>query len=382
LIVPLPAKLANIVVQANGGSALLLTEFESRHPLKDGSGLGAFFKVRLSPDADVSRVVVIFDETLSVEAIKAFGLPTNDDMDLTLLDIAEAAIGEHLDKSGFPGATVSGENPYRIVCGYEQFKEWRDRQPVSDDRVTDYILAKTLASYDFELPSAALGNPPDLIRLKISFQKLANQIQLDDGHLWDIVQRYFTLFRLRPRAELLRRRRDEATRAAVSAQASLATIEKSKKRVFVVHGRDSARMNAVARFVQRIGLEPIILHEKPNAGQTLIEKFQANSDVDYAVVLLTPDDLGASRQEIEKADPANVRDVLKPRARQNVYLELGYFLSKLGRGHVGALYVDGVDMPSDYDGVAYIPLDDHEGWHAKLVRELTAAGLAVDLTKL
>jgi predicted nucleotide-binding protein len=114
-------------------------------------------------------------------------------------------------------------------------------------------------------------------------------------------------------------------------------------------------------------LEVVILHEKASKGRTLIEKFEAHSDVAFAfaVVLLTPDDLGMLA--------SGRRKKLAPRARQNVILELGYFVGKLTRERVCALCVNGVERPSDYDGVVYVPLDDGGGWRFELAKELKAA---------
>ncbi|NTW88534.1 MAG: nucleotide-binding protein, partial [Desulfobulbaceae bacterium] len=117
-------------------------------------------------------------------------------------------------------------------------------------------------------------------------------------------------------------------------------------------------------------LEVIILHEQPNVGQTIIEKFERYADVAFAVVLLTPDDIGG-KQESEP--------VLKPRARQNVIFELGFFFGRLARNHVAALIKGDVEKPSDYDGVGYIQMDRAGAWKIELARELKAAGLKVDL---
>jgi hypothetical protein len=84
-------------------------------------------------------------------------------------------------------------------------------------------------------------------------------------------------------------------------------------RVFVVHGHDEAARESTARFLEQLGFQAIILHEKPNEGRTIIEKLEYNSSVDFAVVLLTPDDVGAV---------ATSADSMSPRARQNVVLEL------------------------------------------------------------
>ncbi len=148
-------------------------------------------------------------------------------------------------------------------------------------------------------------------------------------------------------------------------------VELDSRKVFLVHGHDEAVKFAVARFLEKLGLEPVILHEQPNKGQTVIEKFEANSDVRFAVVLLTPDDEGR----------ATTGKDLKPRARQNVILELGYFIGKLRRARVCALYKEGVELPSDIHGVIYVPYDGAGGWRFELAKELKAAGIDVDLNR-
>ena len=142
-------------------------------------------------------------------------------------------------------------------------------------------------------------------------------------------------------------------------------------RVFVVHGHDSSLTNEVAAFVGNLGLEVVILKDKPNAGRTLIEKFEDYADVSYAVVLLTPDDVGRPAAAIASS-------TLVPRARQNVILEWGFFMGKKGRDRVAVLYKGGVEKPSDIGGIAYVPADD-EGWKLELVRELKHAGFSVKL---
>jgi hypothetical protein len=119
-------------------------------------------------------------------------------------------------------------------------------------------------------------------------------------------------------------------------------------KVFVVHGHDGATKAEVARFIEKLGFEAIILHERPNKGRALITKFQEEAeDVGFAVVLMTADDVGKA-----KADPD-----LKPRARQNVVFELGFFIGALGPERVAALVEGDTELPSDYDGVVYIALD-------------------------
>lgn len=145
------------------------------------------------------------------------------------------------------------------------------------------------------------------------------------------------------------------------------------KEVFIVHGHDESAKQAVARLIEKVGLEAIILHEKPNKGRTIIKKFEDYSNVGFAVILLTPDDVGAKKSESSN---------LKPRARQNVILELGFFLGKLGLEKVCALHKGDIELPSDYDGVIYIELDDKEAWKYKLGNELKAAGYNIDLNEI
>ena len=155
------------------------------------------------------------------------------------------------------------------------------------------------------------------------------------------------------------------------------TVEPVGNSVFIVHGRDEAAKQQVARFLETLDLTPVILREQPNIGRTLIEKFEAHSEVAYAVVLLTPDDEGreASTTTDEQAE-------LAPRARQNVIFELGYFMGNIGRQRVCALYREGIELPSDYEGIVYVPYDQAEGWKLELAKELSAAGLDVDMNKL
>ncbi len=141
--------------------------------------------------------------------------------------------------------------------------------------------------------------------------------------------------------------------------------------IFVVHGRDEATKQSVARFLEQLELRPIILHEQADKGRTIIEKFEDHSDVGFAVVLLTPDDQGGLRGSGD----------LTPRARQNVILELGYFVGKLGRERVCALKVDGVEEPSDFQGVLYVPFDGTSTWRLTLAGELKAAGIDVDMNR-
>jgi predicted nucleotide-binding protein len=149
-------------------------------------------------------------------------------------------------------------------------------------------------------------------------------------------------------------------------------VEVPNNKVFIVHGHDSGPKSDVARFLQKVGFEVIILHERPNKGRTLITKFREESEgAGFAVVLLTPDDLGKAA---EAAD-------LNSRARQNVVFELGYFIGKLGADKVAALVKADIEKPSDFEGVAYISLDSAD-WDKQLGKELQAAGYNFDWNKI
>lgn len=134
-------------------------------------------------------------------------------------------------------------------------------------------------------------------------------------------------------------------------------------RVFLVHGHDNELKESTARFLERIDLEPVILHEQTNKGRTIIEKFEEYSDVAFAVVQLTPDDFGK-------------------RARQNVIFEMGYFIGKLGRQNVVGLIKGNVEIPSDYSGVMYINVDEAGSWKYELAKEIKAAGLVIEISKI
>lgn len=144
------------------------------------------------------------------------------------------------------------------------------------------------------------------------------------------------------------------------------------ERVFIVHGHDEAPRETVARFITTVGLQPVILHEQANRGMTIPEKLVANGNVGFAIVLLTPDDLGRAKTAKEET----------PRARQNVILELGYFVGRLGRDRVCALLKDEIEIPSDYMGVVYTNFDQDGGWKQKLAKELDAAGYEIDWNKV
>jgi predicted nucleotide-binding protein len=142
-----------------------------------------------------------------------------------------------------------------------------------------------------------------------------------------------------------------------------------RPKIFLVHGRNDGLKNEVGRWLGKIGFDDVILHEQPNVGRTLINKFEdVAKDAVYAVVLMTPDDVGGLAGEEQRW-----------RARQNVIFELGYFIGKFGGSRVAAIVVGDIEKPSDYQGVVYIPYDSAGGWKVQLAREFKELRLPFDL---
>lgn len=144
-------------------------------------------------------------------------------------------------------------------------------------------------------------------------------------------------------------------------------FSKKMDTVFIVHGQDNELKNEIARFIEEIGLNTIILHEKENKGDTIIEKIERYSEeANYAIILYTPCDKGCKNNEND----------LKPRARQNVIFEHGYFVAKFGRKNVVAILKDNVEIPSDISGIVYINYKDYK---FDLMKELKSVGFNINI---
>lgn len=147
----------------------------------------------------------------------------------------------------------------------------------------------------------------------------------------------------------------------------------TKKQIFIVHGHDEALKQQVARFVEKLGFNAIILHEQANKGNTIIEKIEECADTtSFAIILYTGCDKGTTKNS----------DEFKPRARQNVIFEHGFFVGKLGRDHVCCLHEEGVELPGDLSGIVYIPADRNAAWQTTIAKEMKVVGLTVDMNKL
>lgn len=154
------------------------------------------------------------------------------------------------------------------------------------------------------------------------------------------------------------------------------TEEKNRK-VFVVYGHDLNARTQLEAMLRRWDIEPLIIDQLVSSGQTIIEKLEENTDrVQFGIVLATPDDIGYSKGNEE---------CKKYRVRQNVILELGMLLSKVGRAKVAILLSQAEEMekPSDIDGLIYIPfINNVEDAKVSLAKELQRNGYEIDITKL
>lgn len=161
-----------------------------------------------------------------------------------------------------------------------------------------------------------------------------------------------------------------ASEDKMSNSKQLEDAEVDRTKVFIVHGHDDVVKLSVARFLEKMGLTPIILHEQASQGKTIIEKIEDYSNVGFGIVLYTPCDLGKAKDAQD----------LQQRARQNVIFEHGYLMAKIGRSNVCALVKDNVEKPNDISGVVYINYDSN--WQMDLIKELKSSGYEVDANLL
>ena len=146
-----------------------------------------------------------------------------------------------------------------------------------------------------------------------------------------------------------------------------------QQKIFVAYGHDEDAKNAVALLIKNLGLRDVVFDEQPNVGHAVIDHFERHANVGFAIALLTPDDVGGLKDK---------PDDVKPRARQNVIFEFGYFIGKLGRQCVCALYKEGVELPSQYPDVLYLLMDQDGRWKYQLAKQIQNAGLNADLNRV
>ena len=191
-----------------------------------------------------------------------------------------------------------------------------------------------------------------------------------DNHVSDITKGLFERCKEIIKNNLIKTTNQKQTRKTDS-KTITAPTSMDKSKVFIVHGHDELAQTETARFIEKLNLKPIILHEQASSGNTIIEKIEENSNVGYGVVLYTPCDVGSKK--------GDEKDNLQNRARQNVVFKHGYLIAKLGRRNVSALVKDKLEIPNDISGVVYIPMDSHKAWQVGLAKELRHAGYDIDM---
>jgi predicted nucleotide-binding protein len=159
-------------------------------------------------------------------------------------------------------------------------------------------------------------------------------------------------------------------------------VSPPKKEIFLSHGKDLKPLAELKQMLVEFGLKPVILSEQPSGGKTVMEKLEANSNVGFAFVILTPDDLGGFVEMGSKwSRPQRLRKFLKTahnRPRQNVILEFGYFVGKLGRDRVACLLKKPVEQPSDMQGIVYLSFKESlTEIKGEIAQELRAAGYEI-----
>jgi predicted nucleotide-binding protein len=293
-----------------------------------------------------------------------------------------ATEGELVEKKGRRPSRLllpTGVAKERLVDWIRLGRQLLDRDVNSEDdwseasarynkwsQYNETLLRNTLFDSDDEVITyqGSISVPPGNPTFRERVGLLGAVIKTKIHRLESLVER-IELFHLSP----------EATSATPRDENAQPNHHGGGRKVFVVHGRDDAVQQAVARVIERLQLEPVILSEQADKGRTIIEKFTDHAQqAIFAVVLLTGDDEG--RLFGSNETPSR-------RARQNVILELGYFLARLGPERVCALYVNDVELPSDISGRLYVPYDGPNGaWRFRLIQEMGAAGISVDANRI
>lgn len=203
--------------------------------------------------------------------------------------------------------------------------------------------------------------------LNLHFEKLLQYGMISEVHLWITGSGEVTLL---PNAISYFEEKENAEKG----DADAFIHRNNNNQIFLVHGHDNEAKQTMARFLEKSGFEVIILHEQPDEGLTIIEKIEAYSNVGFAVVLYTECDLGRDKNDTVENE--------KYRARQNVVFEHGFLIGKLGRSNVCAIVKGDVQTPGDISGVIYTSMDAGEAWKVKLMKNLKASGMNVDMNNV
>lgn len=240
------------------------------------------------------------------------------------------------------------------------YKRWRDR--CKSIYQTSFTEAESSYFHDFESQIWSIWGSDSIKEYKGNIQRLVNHMQGDIERV-DLIECV-------------------AEPESIDQERSKAEIDMQK--VFVVYGHNDALRIEVSRTIEQLGLQPIVLQEQEDFGNTIIEKFETHaSDIGFAIVLLTADDLGIARKDLRREEKEKgFKAEYKPRARQNVIFEMGYFIGKLDRAHVFELLEEGVEKPGDLDGILYTSVDGEGMWKFKLAKRLKALGYNIKMDKI
>jgi predicted nucleotide-binding protein len=142
--------------------------------------------------------------------------------------------------------------------------------------------------------------------------------------------------------------------------------------ILFIYGRDPAGTESVLRFIEKVGLQAYSFQEQTNGSHSIMEKFGKFSNINFAILLITPEDL---------IPPEDKLMGKKSWISQNVIFELGFLVGKLGLGRVCVLYHEGMEIPFDFSDIVCVPMDTRGRWRLLVAKEIKQVGIEVDLNK-
>ena len=268
-------------------------------------------------------------------------------------DEAEQKITERLAKGG-EIREIQINSPQELDAAKRDYGKWND----FNIELLKRLFTSEELSEDYDRWAGSMV-------MSLGVKHLGEKIS--DFHK-EIEEKLYRLESMVVRLELI----PESGSAPQQASKPAATRKIDSSKIFIVHGHDDSAKLEVARFIEKIGFEPIILHEQASGSKTIIEKIEAYSDVGFGVVIYTPCDVGG--KSIEPPE-------LSGRARQNVVFEHGFLIGKLGRSKVCPLVKGKVETPNDISGIVYTSMDS-SNWQIELAKELRAADYPVDMNNV
>jgi predicted nucleotide-binding protein len=163
---------------------------------------------------------------------------------------------------------------------------------------------------------------------------------------------------------------------SITPSQSVKSNSDTRRRIFVVCGRDDEMKQAIINALTKLWLVPVVMCEEPSQGKKIVERFADYSDVGFATVLLSPDDFAYASEE------SPTKRKLRP--RQDVIFELGFLLGKIGKGNVLVFFREcaNFEIPTDFEGMKVAAFDDRESWKLALVRELTNCGYNIEADRI